>query len=587
MRVHSVSFQNYKSFRDEVTIPLGKISYFIGPNGAGKSNILSGLETILSVVAGGDYAPKAGDYFDGDAGASLKLGAVLELSDAERSAIAGSIAADPGAAAPHGDPGRWLFTRLKYEASFSGTDAASHEILLTVSDERLHPFVRIGRSGGKYNAEKRNIGLLDAERGSLPAWHSYRVDSLNARLLFEQIDMELFVRARDHFLVVRNAPTRRRIPGDVPVHETHDITSDGSNIANELGHIPRAAQIEFDELLAKITGGAVRSVEPTVRGSRMTLEATERGLSRRTTRTDFSSGIEQIVLLAWQLSNRHDAILLLNEPELHLHARAQKEICDMIRTASTSIQIVVETHSPVFLGAGPDERVVLVTKEAGRSLTTEIGPDNVDLIRRELGITHADALHHTNILFAEGRSDLVAFGPFLKAVSPEHALSTMIYSLDGAHNTKNLGMLIRYLKAEGRRMFAILDDNDEAKRLVEKLESDGLLAGNFHFLVKSLEDEFDDDLVVRAARSVAADAGGSLSLTAAELRASRDGGEAVAAALKKRWNATTCGPLSKVDLARSIVSLAGGRIPPGIEAALLDAVAHFGAPPAGAGDNAG
>ena len=570
MRLRGITLANFKSFADEVEIPIGRITSLVGPNGAGKSNAICGLQKIAAILSGGEYIPDKADYFDDNDGAEMRLGATLEMSDAERQALA------------DGAPLRFA----RYVAAFRDGDMQRQEVRLSPGDGTFQTFARATLKGGRYDVVHTRAGSNKPSRTTVPRSASLRRrgQSYTAEI-FGLVGGSLFPAVQGLFSGMRLVPAGRAIPDRVPARQSGGLTLDGQNLPNELNALRRAEQTEFDKRMASVTHGDPSGVEPRPAGSDLVLEAREKGLSRRTVHTELGSGQRQTLILGWQLFSGSGTIVAVKEPELHLHAERQRQVLGLIRdkAAKDDVQFVVETHSPVFLGARPGERVVLVAKDTGRSRATRIGPDNVGLIQRELGITHADALGPANILFVEGRSDLVALGPFLSDVAPDHALSTMVYSLGGAYNTKNLGMLIRYLKAEGRRMFAILDKDGEAKRMVEKLEGAGLLAGNYHFLTRNLEDEFDDDLVVEAARSMAAEAGGDLALTAAELRASRDGGEAVAAALQKHWNAKKCGNFSKVKLAERIAGLAGGRVPPGIEAALRAAVTHF---EGGGGDGA-
>ena len=591
MRLRGITLANFKSFADETEIPLGQITCIIGPNGAGKSNALSGLERITAVLSGDKSPPARSDYFDNNDSARMRLGATLELSGAERQALLDRI--KPGFPHPGREPpaGPALFSLVKYAAMFKDNSLHRQEVQLPAASGKFYTFARATTDGDGCNVERRDLNTIHMENmivlSDAPGGWDGQPDADD---LFRMLAPSLADAVKGLFARPSTIPAGRSIPPTVPVRQSDGLTSDGRNLPNELNDLRRADQTEFDKRMARVTRGDPLGVEPRTVGTDLVLEVREKGLSRKAVHTDLGSGQLQTLILGWQLLRGRATLFVVKEPELHLHAERQKSVLRAIRDRSRAdnAHFVIETHSPVFLGTGPGERVVLVTKDTGRSSAIEIVPDNVDLIRRELGITHADALSPANILFVEGRSDLVAFGSFLRIVAPDHALSTMVYTLGGAHNTKNLKMLIKYLEAEGRRMFVILDKNDRARRQVEELEGAGLLASNYHFLGMNIEDEFDDDLVIKAACEVAAEAGGDLALTAAELRASRDGGEAVAATLEGRWNAEKCGNFSKIKLAERIVGLAGERVPPGIEATLREAVAHFeGGGSSGAGPAAG
>ena len=579
MRLRSITLANFKSFADEVEIPLGRITCLIGRNGAGKSNALYGLEKLAAVLSGGNYQPKKADYFNDSDDAEMRLGVTLELSGVEQQALL-DRPRTKSAAYSHGDlVGRPLFRMIKYVVSFRNDPKQSQEeVWLSDALGKLRLFVRASRRDNKCDIEHRNIEAINLKGPIFPDSELYTQNKpLGTAALFGMMDNTLFPAVQRMFAGMKIIPADRTIPSKVPAIQTNGLSPDGQNLPSALNDLRRVEQIEFDKCMASVTHGDPLSVEPRTVGSDLMLEAREGGISRDTPHTDLGTGQIQTLILGLQVFSGTGTVFVVKEPELHLHAERQKQILRLIRDKSLKgdAQFVIETHSPAFLGTSPGEQVILVTKDEGRSSITEIGPDNVGLICRELGITHADALSPANILFVEGPSDIAAFEPFLSAVAPERALSTMIYSLDGAYNTRNLKMLIKYLRTEGRRMFVILDGDDEARRQVEELRGAGLLAGNYHFLEKNMEDEFDDDLVVRAARKVAAEAGGGLALTAAELRASRNKGEAVAATLQKHWDAEQCGNFSKIKLAERIVGLAGGRAPPGIEAALRAAAAYF------------
>ena len=549
--------------------------------------MLDAIEKIAAMLRRGKHVPMLDEFFDNGDENGMLLGATFELSDQEQLSFL-KYCARP-ASAVQGEPGPALpFRLVKYAATLDITGNLKDEIWLSTANGGLEQFISFRRANNKFILAKRSIRRVGAKGGPLPPMCSRRRDGpLSPGDLFTLVDSSLLTRMAVMLDSIKVIRTDRQIPPAVAVGESTRISTTGNNLPNELNDIPRHKQDEFDKYMATATRGDQLGVEPRTVGSDLTLEVREDGLSRQAKHTDLGSGQLQTLILGWQMFIQEGAVILIKEPELHLHAERQRQVLGLIRdkAAKDGTQFVIETHSPVFLGAGQDERVVLVTKDKGRSSATEIGPGNVELICRELGITHADALRPTNILFVEGLSDAATLNPFLWAVAPDRALSTTVYALDGAHNTKNLKILIKYLKAEGRRMFVILDENDRARRQVEELEGAGLLAGNYHFLAKNIEDEFDDGLVVKAAREMAAEAGGDLALTAAELRSSRGGGEAVAATLERRWNEEKCGNFSKIKLAERMVRLSGGKVPPGIRKALREAVAHFaggGAGPAAA-----
>lgn len=499
----------------------------------------------------------------------------MELSDGERRKIAGRIKTR-SAALSHGDLGGWLFRRLKYETAFSGP-SRTQTISLTFMDADYHTFATIEHGRGDHTAARRSVEMINMRGKSLPDLTPYGVQSLTPAALFGQVDESLASPTRDLFSGIVHTTTQRSIPESTPARESSGVTPDGDNILNELNDLPREKQLEFDKFLAAITDGSITGVEPKMRGSELGLEATEPGLDGRTPHTDLSSGQRQLVLLALQLFTRPGTVFILTEPELHLHARAQKRVHAGLRNASANLQIVVETHSPIFLGTDKNESAILITKDEGRSHATPIIPDNVGVIRRELGIAHHDALYHENILFVEGHSEFAAFPNMLSTLGYEYAPRTALFNLGGAGGTAHLGLLLDYFKADGRNAFVILDRNRGALSSIASLQSRKILGVGDHFILPGdFEDTFASTTIANAVEKMAQGVGSGPVLTAEDIDRQRGEGKSTANILKKAWRQATSHGLSKVDLARHLAALPADEIPRDIKVALKAAMDHFG-----------
>ncbi len=589
LRLHSISLENFKSFRDEAVIPLSQTTCLIGPNSAGKSNILHGLKTLSSIIAGIYYAPEPGDYFNNDTDREMKLAVVVELSDDERKYMAEHIDA-PAAAPLHGDLGEWLFKRLKYEVSL-GNASQTHAVSLTFTDADYHVFASVTQDDGKYTAQRRDIDMIDTVGKALPDLEPFHLTSTKIDYLLGEIDKPLISIIKDMFSGISDIGMGRSIPQSSSPHESHGITPDGSNLLNEVNSLPLEKKIEFNKFIESITGGSISGIEASMKDSELVLEAAEPGLGRRTPSADLSSGQEQLVLLAMQLFARPGTAFILTEPELHLHAKAQRQVRRRLKDASSQLQIVIETHSPIFLGAGPGEAILLITKSEGSSHVTPIGPDNLDVIRHELGVAHSDSLHHENILFVEGDSEHVALPRFMSALGYDLAPKTAVFNLGGAGRIRHLPLLLRYFKADGRRVFVILDNDEKTHSYTKKLAKNSPLDKNFFIFDKSFEDAFASATIMDAVKGMCMHHGCKFSLTADDLDAERAKGRRVDAVLEERWLQETGHVFNKVDLAKLLAGLPSGAIPDEIKSALRAAADHFGqggdGGPAEGGDTGG
>lgn len=591
LRLRSVSFQNFKSFREETTIPLGRITCLIGTNGAGKSNILAGLEKMALVLSGGSYEPGRTDYFDNEDSRAMEISATVELSRGERQRLVD--ASSRLAALPRDRlPFMPSFHLLRYSAKYADGKIEHAKFSMTVKGGSFHLLAEAHRRGPECIVNVWNLGAVCKIGKSIEKPRPInRPQFPTAGELIGYVDPDLSACMLAHFSGMRMLDTDRKLPDTVQASEAKGVSTDGRNLPNELLGAGRDGQAEFDKYMEAVTRGDPESIEPRLHGDRFVLETKEAGLEHRRTHTDLGSGQEQSLILGWQMFNAPGTIIAIKEPELHLHAERQRQMRALIRNADSGLQFIIETHSPVFLGASEAETVLLTTKSGGQTAVARIAPENMAMIREELGISHADALYNANVLFVEGESEFRAFPMFWEKLCLGLSPPPACFSLGGAGGAKRLRIMLEYLKSEGRRFFVVLDNHGDAKAHVRKLQRDGLLGDNVRFLPKSFEDEFTSAQIIDAARKAAAEKGAPAPrLTPEELDAAR--AEApVADVVKRQWFEATGSGLDKVSLARHLGSLPKDDIPPDIVGALEAATAYFKAPddvaPAGGSGSGG
>lgn len=585
--LRSILLKNFRSIGENdgagVEIPLARINYIIGPNGAGKSNIVAGLEAIAAIFAGRTYEPKPVDHFDRDPARAMELGATMEMSDEERLRFLSSLAAGSETVSTE-DAARFPALRtVSYSVVFANDKRQSEKISIDINDGASHTLSEACRDEEEMITVKvASLKMSDQKNEIRSLSSSDKVTQFpSTHELVGYAHPFLLGALKRHFDGFRMIDTDRKIAASVPAREPQGVSPDGGNLPAELDGLGRDMQTEFDEYMRAITHGDPVGVEPHLRKSEFVLKIKEAGLGARGTHTDLGSGQEQSLILGWHMFNASGTILIVREPELHMHAERQKQILRLIRRDDHGLQFVIETHSPIFLGTRNDENVLLVKKSEGRTCVAKIAPENMRLIREELGISHADALYNTRVLFVEGESEFAAFPVFWKALRPDLGPAPTLFSLGGAGNTKHLRLILEYLKDDDRRFFAILDRHDDAVAHAKNLPPALLPSDSLHILKKSFEDEFTGDQISRAANNLAKKAGLDLRLTPEELDAAGRKG-AMIKAVKRRWFEVAATPLNKADLATELARLCGREIPAGIRAALEAAAASLGRPdPAG------
>ena len=139
------------------------------------------------------------------------------------------------------------------------------------------------------------------------------------------------------------------------------------------------------------------------------------------------SGFQQVLMLLAMLNTRPGAVLLLDEPDAHLHMILQDAIYSELRStaARTGSQLIVATHSEVIIGS-VDARELCVLLDQPRMLADSA--EREALITSLRVLSNDDimrALQAPGVLYLEGHTDLEILRAFARVLNhPAEALLT-------------------------------------------------------------------------------------------------------------------------------------------------------------------
>ncbi|MDA2068501.1 AAA family ATPase [Bacillus cereus] len=203
-----------------------------------------------------------------------------------------------------------------------------------------------------------------------------------------------------------------------------------------------------------------------------------------------------------EINEGENYILLLDEPGLYLHAKAQNDVLKVLEALSISNQLLITTHSPYLIDSSRLERVRLVLKnELGNTyIENKIhkGADEYTLtpiitsIGADLGKDLVFSMNSVNVL-VEGISDyyyLEALKKYIN-VSDGDIINFRFIPNVGATKIPNLAVL---LIGWGLDFLVLLDNDTEGKR-VEKTLLDKLLVNkNRIIFVNDVENNSIEDM---------------------------------------------------------------------------------------------
>ncbi|MCK6553222.1 AAA family ATPase [Candidatus Binatia bacterium] len=166
---------------------------------------------------------------------------------------------------------------------------------------------------------------------------------------------------------------------------------------------------------------------PDATGAHIVAEYSERSAGARFDIASAGSGFQQVLMLLTFLNTRPGAVLLLDEPDAHLHVILQDAIYGELRSvaAKQRSQLVIATHSEVIINSvEPRDLCVLMTQP--RMLADS---DERALLIKSLGVLSNEdillALDAPGVLYLEDYTDLEILRAWAKTLGhPAHEILT-------------------------------------------------------------------------------------------------------------------------------------------------------------------
>lgn len=315
--IRSLHLGNFKCFEDE-TVPLERLTLLSGVNGAGKSSVIQALLVLRQICLRGGFSvpqvPLSGDLID------LGRAADILSSSAREDTIVLELEAD-----------QCPILKAAFLVDIEGGEATWANL-----DEARETFEIMGQrgvalfSGGPFGAPQvAEFNYLNAERygprKALP------VDERHGRLFDLGKHGEYVFNAlllhQDRTTIL---PDDRRSLPSAPGGRLRD------QIEAWLNEISPGVQLDI---------AGVPRADMAVGSFSFGREGALRSPDYRATNVGF--GLSYILpVLAALLAAPKDALVLIENPEAHLHPRGQTKMGELCaRAAAAGVQVVIETHS--------------------------------------------------------------------------------------------------------------------------------------------------------------------------------------------------------------------------------------------------
>ena len=489
MKISSLSFKNFKTFRDEESFAeIKDVNFIIGPNGVGKTNVRIGLETIKKMFYGSQI-PAQSSFDKNDEEAVLSI--TFKLTKNERRQILVSVNMDPT------NNSEKYLQYVRYSVWYKANMKSRESISVDSIHEGLREGIVLIYNGNTPQFQTSDLhkiitNVSTSDMGSVNS----NVNNMETALRQYNLPiLELFEKA---FEKIVHVPSQRISANTASPREQQEISPDGNSLLNELHtsfQNSRGKRDSYEQNVKRITPH-IKEINTPIKGSNITIEIREDGLVNPIRHDELSNGYHQSLILTNIIQNSSPKIIFLEEPELHLHAKSQKELLCLIRENSKH-QFFIETHSPIFTGLSESETTFLISKNKGASSVLTISSDNIAQIKYQLGLAHSDIYEHDFVCFVEGESEREAFSIIAQRAKYKSEYKFRVWALRGCGNLKNIKTLLEYLKGGDRKTFMIVDKNSEAEKKINGLIREGLIEEqNTLMLSKNFEDEFSSKEII-------------------------------------------------------------------------------------------
>ncbi|MBI4027996.1 MAG: ATP-binding protein [Verrucomicrobia bacterium] len=148
------------------------------------------------------------------------------------------------------------------------------------------------------------------------------------------------------------------------------------------------------------------------------------------------SGFHQVLLILAFMFARPFSLILLDEPDAHLHVLLQKQLYDILRTLchKRKGQLVIATHSEVLIDTTSPRQIVSFYREP-HPLASEGDRDQVrEALKRVTSLELLLAENAKGILYLEGNSDFDLLNAWAEVL--DHPLKEWFKSLPFWHNNQ-------------------------------------------------------------------------------------------------------------------------------------------------------
>ena len=207
----------------------------------------------------------------------------------------------------------------------------------------------------------------------------------------------------------------------------------------------------------------------------------------------------EFVIILINLIGSKNKVFVFEDPELHLHPSAQRSLSRLIESHYKDNQVIIVTHSPLFINRRDITQNSVVRYKDGQTLITQIKPvekpENEEVfteeekykLYKELSGIKKEIFFSRAVLLVEGDTELSAIPILADKLGKNLDISNVfVCSVDGKHSFEIYQKLLKNFQIP----YAILCDKDALNLSnISKCENKVVLDSEFESFLESNESE--------------------------------------------------------------------------------------------------
>ena len=491
--LHHLCINNFRSFK-EFKIDFNKdLNVIIGQNDAGKTSLILALKTVFGI-----YKIDENDFND------LNSKIIIKVSDDEADYLFESEYSFT-------DDKILSFNKFKLSPA-KITEISSHldsEDFNNLADknkkEELIKYCKI-LNIKRYQTIKKLETLTDKVKGGLATTEysdyssNYPISFLDGKH-FEHLDSFF----DDTFFKEIKSNIWNKKVGDNSFNELLQKKVDeykkeqlGSVSSESLNKKLKQFFPDFEKIDLNVTALPKLNLEIDVKilnedGSTVFLEKMGDGTKRRTTMALFE-----------HKTDKNDLCYVFDEPDTHLHIKAQQDIYNIFQElyAKRNKQVIITTHSPFLINTvKPKHLHYLFLNSKNESELLNIDNKNLEELLNELGVNNSDLFFTNKILIVEGETE-ESFIPKIYDKFHDRPFTYNLVKIQKAEGIQDVPRFVRvikeFFKSTDIHIFVDNDAPTKTENLLKKIKEENIACEIIKTGEREFEDTFSDEILANS-----------------------------------------------------------------------------------------